>query len=201
MRRSVSTSRRKPKVRAGAICSTKRLGRHAERRGLVAQQRVVEADRVADAEVVGRARGAPTCRRAPPPPAAGPSGTGAARVSGLQPGLVDQDHEGRRAAVQDRHLGAVHLDAARRRRPGRSSADSRCSTVSTETPSRASVVAWSSRARCSSVAGISTPTSVRRKRMPCSAGAGFRSRRTGLPECRPMPGAADGPLRVFCDRP
>jgi hypothetical protein len=34
----------------------------------------------------------------------------ARRVVGLEPGLVDEDHEGRRAAVEHRDLGAVHLD-------------------------------------------------------------------------------------------
>ena len=63
------------------------------------------------------------------------------------------------------------------------SAASRCSTVSTDTSLRARPVASWMPARCCTVAGTSwSPRSVRRKRMPKSAGAGFSDSVTLLPE-------------------
>ena len=53
-RRSVSTSRRNPNVRAPDDRLHEGLAGHAHGDGLVAQQRVVEADRVGDAEMVRR---------------------------------------------------------------------------------------------------------------------------------------------------
>jgi hypothetical protein len=84
--------------------------RDAQRQRLVPQQRVVEADRVADLEVVARhepralgavdhldrARDAQQLARHRERP---------------QAHLVQQDHERRGAAVEDRHFRTVHLDA------------------------------------------------------------------------------------------
>jgi hypothetical protein len=72
--------------------------------------------------------------------------------------------------------------------PMLTSAASRCSTVSTDTSSRASPVASWMPARLCTVAGTSWwPISVRRNLMPKSGGAGFRDSVTLLPECRPIP--------------
>jgi hypothetical protein len=76
---------------------------------LVAQQRVVEADRVADRETVARvqrdalvaARQFDRTRDAQEPPGHG---------LGLDARLVNQAHERRGAAVHDRHLGVIQLD-------------------------------------------------------------------------------------------
>src|SRR5918992_3766985 len=54
-------------------------------------------------------------------------------------------------------------------------------------------------ARCATVAGISTPPrSVRRKRIPKSAGAGFSESVTLFPECRPIPVQEIGRRNVCC---
>ena len=60
-----------------------------------------------------------------------------------------------------------------------------------ETPSRLRVVAWSWPPMWASVAGISTPTSVRAKRMPCSAGAGQEPQADGLARVEPDARAPD----------
>ena len=97
-------------MRAGAMLSAKARGVTRTVQRLVAQQRVVEADRVADPEVVGEGES-----RANLPPRTTSTGFSTFRywrgdVPGLEPGLVDQDHEGGGAAVEDRDLGPVHLD-------------------------------------------------------------------------------------------
>ena len=169
--------------------------RHPQRERLVPQQRVVEADRVADLEVLARDE---------------PRALGAVNhLDGLldpqqlarhrerpQPRLVQQDHEGRRAAVEHRDFRAVHLDAhvvdaeARERRQqvlDRADRDAVPAAASWRGPG----------SRCGRASrGISTPTSVRTKRMPCSAGAGTSRRRTGRPQWSPIPVHATSRLSV-----
>ena len=145
LRRSVSTSRRKPKVRAGAISSAKVRGVMRRISGLVAQQGVVEADRVADLEVLGGDEPRATCLRAPPRPASAPSGTGAARRAAAGPPRGCRITKGAalpsRIGISGPSTSTQHVVDAQAE-----SAESRCSTVSMDTPSRHRVVAWSWRA-------------------------------------------------------
>ena len=95
-------------MRAGAIASVKLRGVSAEGERLVAQQGVVEADRVADLEVVGGAQ--PRALRAVHHLDLLPDLDVEARHGeGPQPRLVQEDDEGGGAAVEDRDLGAVDL--------------------------------------------------------------------------------------------
>ena len=66
--------------------------------------------------------------------------------------------------------------------PAETSAASRCSTVSTVAPALPSTVACCTPETSETKAGISTPKSVRRNRMPVSAAAGFRVSVTFWPE-------------------
>jgi len=83
--------------------------RHAQREGLVAQQRVIEADRVADLEVVGGSQ-ARALRAVHHLDLLADLDVQARHGEGPQPRLMQQHHEGSGAAVEDRNLGAVHLD-------------------------------------------------------------------------------------------
>ena len=107
--RSHSTSLRKPKVRAAAMLSAKLCLGDAFRARLVAQQRMVEADGVADLEVIRRvdrdalvAVAICTGRRI------FRYLRGADRL--LDARFLDQIQERRRAAVHDRHFAVIELD-------------------------------------------------------------------------------------------
>ena len=107
--RSISTSFRKPNVRAGAISSMNASSRQANRARLVAQHRMVERDAVGDLEVIrridrdalvaARQRDRPQHLQVP-----------ARRVQPLDAGFLNQVDERRRAAVHDRHFRRVQLD-------------------------------------------------------------------------------------------
>jgi hypothetical protein len=115
--------------------------------------------------------------------------------SGFKPASWDQEHEGSRAAIQDRQLGAVHLHQhvvhAERMQRRKQMLDGFHAD-----PVAAQGVAWSSRAKASMLAGMSTPISERRKTMPVSAAAGFITRRNRLARVQADPGATDFALQV-----
>ena len=169
-------------MRAGAISSMNDLLGDAQRPRLVPQQRMVEADAVGDLEVIRRVeRDALVAARERDRP--DDLQVLARRLQPLHAGFLNQVDERRRAAVHDRHFRRVQLDddvvdaqaderrqqmldrldRRPRRAPGRSRA---------ECPPDACTVAGTSR----------SPRSVRRKRMPKSAGAGFSESVTLLPE-------------------
>ena len=106
------------------------------------------------------------------------------RVLHAHAGRLHQDGEGRRAAVHDRHLGPVQLDAhvvdaqARERRE-------QVLHRAHLTPSLPSVVASEVSTTNSLSAGMATgcDRSVRTNTMPWLAGAGRSVSVTGAPEC------------------
>ena len=123
------------------------------------------------------------------------------------PAVFTQDGEGRRAAVHDRHLGPVQLDAhvvdaqARERRE-------QVLHRAHLTPSLPSVVASEVSTTNSLSAGMATgrARSVRTNTMPWLAGAGRSVSVTGAPECSPTALRGDhrveraliGPRRTCC---
>ena len=97
-------------MRAGAISLGEALGVIRSERAWWRSSGWSKPMRVADLEVIGRDEARALVAAHHLDRLRGPCRYWRGARERPQARLVDQDHEGRRAAVEDRHLGAVHLD-------------------------------------------------------------------------------------------